>query len=751
MSTTKRDLIRRLRRLLVLGLVFCVVLVASYRGVHDDAVPLAGATAPAVLAVDTAQHALVQAQADAEQGAAGTGDFQTRTSVASLSLALAASENVTGTPGRQTLQTVAGLLSVYLSWVQRANAEQPGSPLRTAYLGYAKDTLGSTSTNAGIMGTLAGLQEQQMKVVDRQTGFGPLRWLLWAGWAAVLVSGLAVLWALWKTHSFLRGRFKHRWNRPLLAAGTLLLLGTAALARTTWLAARHLAAARTALTRPYTGHGTGGAGDDGADGIRTAGARVAGLLRGSGTHAALTSAVVAGAVLLLGLMVAAVLPRILEYPSRPSTRRLPAPRTFAVIGLCLAVLAGGVTVGVGAYRWHGSVTLLANWTKRDKELFTSTVIDPFQAKYHIHVIYQGSSAESQVLAADTEAGTAPDIVVLPGTGELAGFVAHNQLRPLEHLIPTRDFDTPWAQPVLGPDHRKHTYWVPVKADVKSLVWHPSALSAGQVQGTAAQPGEWCLGMGSGATSGWPGTDWVEDILLQQSGPTFYERWATGKEPWTHNPRIERAFTTWGAMVGAADGKLATTDLATDYGDAAKGVASATPRCRLEHAGAFVLGDKSWQRAHAGYVPSATVIPGATGGTDATGGSQADRAGSWEVSSDLAAILHDTSQSRRLIAYLASGPVQRSWSNAEHSFAANRQVQPTDYADPAARSIAEQLRDKAVTRCWDASDAMPPVLRDAFTNAVLQYLARPADLDEQLGILQRIQPTVPTGQWLTAVC
>ncbi|MGN5380732.1 hypothetical protein ACQ4WX_37315 [Streptomyces lasalocidi] len=50
-----------------------------------------------------------------------------------------------------------------------------------------------------------------------------------------------------------------------------------------------------------------------------------------------------------------------------------------------------------------TVTLLANWTGTDERNFRATVLDPFARTHHIHVDYQGSSAESQVLGADVEA------------------------------------------------------------------------------------------------------------------------------------------------------------------------------------------------------------------------------------------------------------------------------------------------------------------------------------------------------------
>jgi alpha-glucoside transport system substrate-binding protein len=33
---------------------------------------------------------------------------------------------------------------------------------------------------------------------------------------------------------------------------------------------------------------------------------------------------------------------------------------------------------------------------------------------------------------------------------------------------------------------------------------------------------WCIGLGSGAATGWPATDWVEDIMLRTQTPDVYD-------------------------------------------------------------------------------------------------------------------------------------------------------------------------------------------------------------------------------------
>ncbi|MFG2121132.1 extracellular solute-binding protein [Streptomyces sp. NPDC048710] len=417
-----------------------------------------------------------------------------------------------------------------------------------------------------------------------------------------------------------------------------------------------------------------------------------------------------------------------------ATRRRPV-RTITVLGICLAVLAMAVGLGVRALGKEPTVTLLANWTGKDEQYFRKAVIDPFEREHHVHVDYQGSSAESQVLSADVEAGTPPDVVVLTGPGELAAYADQGQLQPLEKLVPQGDFSKSWVTPRKG-----HVYWFPLKADLKSMVWYRPGVGAQQRRNAAKRPDQWCLGMGSGATSGWPGTDWIEDILLQRYGPGVYERWARGLLPW-QSKEVEAAWITWGKMVGAGGSRdLVLRALQTEYQKASELVTMDPPQCTLEHQASFIRNLDPWREARGRYERSAALIPGAT----------EDNA--WEVSGDLVALLHATPQAKELIRHLAAAGTQRAWSAKEAGLSVNAHAQPTagDSTPSWRRSLARTLLDPGAVHCFDASDAMPPPVRDAFAQATIDYLADPRQLDDLLKNLDSLG-SAESLSWLTSVC
>src|SRR5262249_17273048 len=92
------------------------------------------------------------------------------------------------------------------------------------------------------------------------------------------------------------------------------------------------------------------------------------------------------------------------------------------------------------------------------------------------------------------------------------------------------------------------YAAPMSANMKSLVWYSpkffaahhytvpttwsemmqlSAKMASDMHGANGfKP--WCGGISSGTASGWPATDWIEEVVLGKYGGQVYDDWITHK-------------------------------------------------------------------------------------------------------------------------------------------------------------------------------------------------------------------------------
>ncbi|MEU3647278.1 ABC transporter substrate-binding protein [Lentzea sp. NPDC034063] len=418
--------------------------------------------------------------------------------------------------------------------------------------------------------------------------------------------------------------------------------------------------------------------------------------------------------------------------------------------LVLLLLLSGVSACSGSGS-KGTVQIMASWTGQEEARFLE-VVAPFEAAENIDVKYVGTRALSQVLQSEVQQGTPPDIAVLPSPGELANYARNDHLIPLDSIVASAsdEYSDQWLN---LEKVRQKRYGVAVKADLKSAIWFNTKALPGPKPGTGeellaltrtlADGGRtpWCMGMGATPDSGWPGTDWIEDVLLHQAGPDVYRQWAASRWPWT-SPEVRQAFTTWTRLAGGDTVRGGPKSaLLTDFGDAGRSMFGPQPSCLLDHQASFITG------VYEGYdtAPKAEQdfdffpFPAFEG-----------KPRSWVVSADLAAMFNDTPAARKLINYLASAPAQQIWPRNGGAYSANRGVGPSVYGDAVSRKVAATLTSDE-SLCFDASDLMPPKMRTAFYRAVLEHLDDPAKLDALLQKLEIVRTGVPEEERLEFPC
>ncbi|AVT30714.1 ABC transporter substrate-binding protein [Plantactinospora sp. BC1] len=457
----------------------------------------------------------------------------------------------------------------------------------------------------------------------------------------------------------------------------------------------------------------------------------------------------------------------------------------------LPVLALGVGLGgCLGQRDAETVTVLASWTGAEEASFRQ-VLDTFEEQYDVEVDYRGTRAVRQILLAEVQKGAAPDVAVLPTLSEMAAYLRRDVLRPLDG-DPRSSMSPQWRR-LAQLNEGDGLDVVPIKADLKSLVWYvPGRVPFGaagpprswealvETSESLAQAGRtpWCLGMSATPGSGWPGTDWIEDILLHRSGVAAYDAWSAGRLGWT-SPEVRAAWDAWGRLVGSPGmvrgGSPAA--LLTEFTDAGKPMFTSQPGCLFEHQASFVIGmragyleDESSGAIRAADVLGADYFPFPTfdGGAAPDGagpdGAAPDGAGRRDgsmASADFAGLFSDKPAARRLIEFLATDEAQRIWqqSSAGSFFSVNRDVRPGDGGAPGGvdrrpevtRRIAETLTASPSPLCLDASDVMPAEMANAFQHAVLVYLQDPERLDALLGNLEQLRAGTDPDEWLRGAC
>lgn len=237
------------------------------------------------------------------------------------------------------------------------------------------------------------------------------------------------------------------------------------------------------------------------------------------------------------------------------TRRF---KVLVFLVVLLLVSAGSMVV-VWSQRDEEPVTILGPWTDEQGDQFEDVL-----RGFGIPFEYQGTAAQREVLLSKVQSGEPPDIAIMPGVGELAEYAAQHRLKRLNDLYAEEEYGAPW-KPVNEPS--EDAYWVPVKADLKSIVWYREGDRPADSPAPAAS---WCVGMGDDGASGWPGSDWIEDLVLQREGPEVYGRWALGDDavPWT-GTAVRSAWEAWAGLL-RQDREAAERALLTDHRGDPKG-------------------------------------------------------------------------------------------------------------------------------------------------------------------------------------
>lgn len=397
------------------------------------------------------------------------------------------------------------------------------------------------------------------------------------------------------------------------------------------------------------------------------------------------------------------------------------PRSLLVC--CLFAVAAVVSTGCSTEE-DRTLVVLGPWTDGEEEPFKETLAKIGERTGHTYV-YEGTRSLRETLVAQLRTDTPPDVAILNGLGELAEYARDGDAQPLPDDVAATAIG-PWAPRItLNKDgeQRQHAYGVPVRVDLKSIVWS----RRGDTE--AAGDPTWCLGMASGATSGWPGTDWIEDLLLQRHGPAVYDQWATGDLGWDEDDGpVKEAWQAWQTLLTAGGENAGEAAISTPFenlGNGRYGLLNSGD-CALEHQGSFI-------RRHYGN----DVLPAAT--SEFVSGLPTGQK-VFEVSGDMAAVFTPSDAAWELMRQLTSRDTRNDWAAAAEPM--ERPFFPDGTAGPgpltAGTAGVLKLFREADQICFDASDAMPSTLRGAFQRAVLEFLQDPRDAGLLDGLLQQLE-------------
>jgi len=334
----------------------------------------------------------------------------------------------------------------------------------------------------------------------------------------------------------------------------------------------------------------------------------------------------------------------------------------------------------------------------------------------ITIAYEGSNDFESQLPVRVSGGSPPDLAVIPQPGLLAQMVSSGKVaKPAEATV--SNVDKYWNKAWKAYGTVKGTFYAaPMSANMKSLVWYsPKAFTAAgykvpttwdemmTLSNTIAAAGQakpWCGGISSGTATGWPATDWLEQVVLRQGGGDVYDKWIS------HDLKFSSPEIT-GAMQTVANWMLNPTYVNGGFGDV-KSIATTT----FQDAGKPILTGKCMMLQQASFYgaqwPKGTNVSengdafafylppiGSTVKTPVIGGGEfvtafSSRPEVLAVQTYLSTPDWATSRIK----------VAKGWVSA------NNGADQSAYTDPIDKLSAKYLTDPAATFRFDASDLMP---------------------------------------------
>ena len=416
----------------------------------------------------------------------------------------------------------------------------------------------------------------------------------------------------------------------------------------------------------------------------------------------------------------------------------PSRRTAAVIGGIAAALllaacgsssSGGdssasatntdpACADYAAYGSHPNTTVT---------VFTS-ILPPEQQKFEqawaqfekctgIKVKYEGSDQFEAQLPTRIAGGNAPDIAFIPQPGLLAKLVAgdNGPVKAPDSVAANMDkWNAQWK--TYGTVDGTF-YAAPLGSNMKSLVWYsPKVFAAkgykvpttwdeltalsNQMVKDGTKP--WCGGIESGGATGWPATDWLEQVVLRQQGGDVYDQWIAhtvlfNSPQITDSMNVVAGWMKNPAWVNAGFGDVKTI-ATTAFQDAGKPIL--TGKCgMLQQASFYAAQWPSFKKdavisdsgdVFAFYLPQMSdKVP-----TPIVGGGE------------FVTAFSDKPEVQSFQTYLSSSLFASNKVKLGGWVSANSGVDLSLYQDPISKLSAEYLTKTDATFRFDASDLMP---------------------------------------------
>ncbi|WP_197699785.1 ABC transporter substrate-binding protein [Candidatus Promineifilum breve] len=397
-----------------------------------------------------------------------------------------------------------------------------------------------------------------------------------------------------------------------------------------------------------------------------------------------------------------------------------------------------------------TVTLLGVMVDEEAQKM-ELALAPFEEATGIDVVYEGSKEFETQINVAVDAGAAPDVANISQPAMAQRFATAGALVDVSTFLPREKLQETYIDSWIdmstmpGADGEDIIAGVWQRASAKSMVFYPKAQfdAAGYVVPETweemlaltqqiADDGDtaWCIGIESGAATGWVATDWMENIMLRTTSLENYDKWVTGELDFA-SPEVTAAAEKMAEIWLNEDyvyGGVASI-VSTFIGDSPVPMFADPPGCWFHTQAAWITSFFGDETLVAGEDYDFFYLPP----IDESLGRPALVAG------DMMVMFNDRPEVRALMEFFSRAEGVEGWVRAGGTLSPHKDADLEWYTTYIDGKVAEMLLNATSVR-FDASDLMPAeVGSGSFWKAMTDWVSGSTDLQTALSEIDASWP------------
>jgi len=433
--------------------------------------------------------------------------------------------------------------------------------------------------------------------------------------------------------------------------------------------------------------------------------------------------------------------------------RSPLRRT-TVLGTALLAAAGLTLSACGGGSGSSNSKTVTIWSSLDAPVqagLEKALVAKLKAdNQDITIKWQQVQNINQLIITKIQAGDTPDIAMIPQPGVVAQMQQLGATKPLDNVVDMSSLKSSMVPGTLEAGTiNNQLYGLIVSANVKGLIWYPKKAWAkagyptqvkdipalesltNKIKSDGGTP--WCAGVQDpGGASGWPATDWLETLLMKQSGANVYNQWVQHKIMFD-SPQVQQATSEFSKLLFTSGNTQGGQNAiaSTNWQTAASPMFENPPKCWMYMQGSFITGF---------FPKSATsnldANVGVMGFPPATAGGE----NPVEGGGDLMTMLNDTPNVKTVVKDLSETSIGNDAAPSSSFISPHKDFNLSLYPNKVTKTIAQYMYGSTAF-LFDGSDAMPAqVGAGSFWKEMVAWIGGQEDVSTALKNIDQTWPS-----------